>query len=204
MLQPEHHPPGLASLLPPGLGLSLRVSNLVLDFFSLVVPVLVVTLSTSYFLSPQLCFLKLFSFCSVKIWQILGGAWWAAVCGVAQSRTRLKRLSSSNTVITSVQDLAASPFPPSMLYIWLTFGWLLSVEKPVCLLLLRRQQDVWLSYLSEVGGLSHCHCLPGCGKGIKIIHGLKYTVEILQKQTHLQFLKKHISVCMNLWWVWFL
>ena len=24
-----------------------------------------------------------------------GGAWWAAVCGVAQSRTRLKRLSSS-------------------------------------------------------------------------------------------------------------
>ena len=25
-----------------------------------------------------------------------GGAWWAAVCGVAQSRARLKRLSSSN------------------------------------------------------------------------------------------------------------
>ena len=25
-----------------------------------------------------------------------GGAWWAAVCGVAQSRTRLKRLSSSS------------------------------------------------------------------------------------------------------------
>ena len=24
-----------------------------------------------------------------------GGAWWASVCGVAQSRTRLKRLSSS-------------------------------------------------------------------------------------------------------------
>ena len=24
-----------------------------------------------------------------------GGAWWAAICGVAQSRTRLKRLSSS-------------------------------------------------------------------------------------------------------------
>ena len=27
-----------------------------------------------------------------------GGAWWAAVCGVAQSRTRLKRLSSSSSV----------------------------------------------------------------------------------------------------------
>ena len=25
-----------------------------------------------------------------------GGAWWAAVCGVAQSRTRLKRLSRSS------------------------------------------------------------------------------------------------------------
>ena len=30
-----------------------------------------------------------------------GGAWWAAVCGVAQSRTRLKWLSSSRLVISS-------------------------------------------------------------------------------------------------------
>ena len=29
-----------------------------------------------------------------------GGAWWAAVYGVAQSRTRLKRLSSSNSGIS--------------------------------------------------------------------------------------------------------
>ena len=29
-----------------------------------------------------------------------GGAWWAAVCGVAQSRTRLKRLSSSSIAVT--------------------------------------------------------------------------------------------------------
>ena len=28
-----------------------------------------------------------------------GGAWWAAVCGVAQSRTRLKQLSSSSLSI---------------------------------------------------------------------------------------------------------
>ena len=27
-----------------------------------------------------------------------GGAWWAAVYGVAQSRTRLKRLSSSSSI----------------------------------------------------------------------------------------------------------
>ena len=26
-----------------------------------------------------------------------GGAWWAAICGIAQSRTRLKRLSSSSS-----------------------------------------------------------------------------------------------------------
>ena len=31
-----------------------------------------------------------------------GGAWWAAVSGVAQSQTRLKRLSSSSTTIICV------------------------------------------------------------------------------------------------------
>ena len=31
-----------------------------------------------------------------------GGAWWAAVYGVAQSRTRLKRLSSSSRLPTTV------------------------------------------------------------------------------------------------------
>ena len=38
------------------------------------------------------------------------GAWWAAVCGVAQSRTRLKRLSSSSRasqVVIVVQNLPA-------------------------------------------------------------------------------------------------
>ena len=39
-----------------------------------------------------------------------GGAWWAAICGVAQSRTRLKHLSSSSStrtvfLIVSVQNL---------------------------------------------------------------------------------------------------
>ena len=37
-----------------------------------------------------------------------GGAWWAAVYGVAQSRTRLKRLSSSSSRMTvSVQEACA-------------------------------------------------------------------------------------------------
>ena len=36
---------------------------------------------------------------SVLAWRIpgMGGAWWAAVYGIAQSRTRLKRLSSSRS-----------------------------------------------------------------------------------------------------------
>ena len=33
-----------------------------------------------------------------------GGAWWAAVYGVAQSRTRLKRLSSRSSSITQKND----------------------------------------------------------------------------------------------------
>ena len=34
-----------------------------------------------------------------------GGAWWAAVCGVAQSRTQLKRLSSSSSSIVMWEKL---------------------------------------------------------------------------------------------------
>ena len=35
-----------------------------------------------------------------------GGAWWAAIYGVAQSWTRLKRLSSSSSIDISQQDTA--------------------------------------------------------------------------------------------------
>ena len=37
---------------------------------------------------------------NILAWRILGtgGAWWAAVYGVTQSRTRLKRLSSSSSI----------------------------------------------------------------------------------------------------------
>ena len=40
---------------------------------------------------------------STLAWKIpwTGGAWWAAVSGVAQSRTRLKRLSSSSSMTDS-------------------------------------------------------------------------------------------------------
>ena len=50
-----------------------------------------------------------------------GGAWWAAVCGVAQSRTRLKRLSSSNssTLLVHKLHLCCSSHSP---YVYLLFG----------------------------------------------------------------------------------
>ena len=38
-----------------------------------------------------------------------GGAWWAAVSGVAQSRTRLKRLSSSSSSSRGQDTLGANP-----------------------------------------------------------------------------------------------
>ena len=40
-----------------------------------------------------------------------GGAWWAVVCGIAQSRTRLKRLSSSRYLPPLVLRKAGHPTP---------------------------------------------------------------------------------------------
>ena len=34
-----------------------------------------------------------------------GGAWWAAIYGVSQSRTRLKRLSSSSSIYPAVSEV---------------------------------------------------------------------------------------------------
>ena len=47
---------------------------------------------------------------SVLAWRIpgTGGAWWAAVYGVAQSRTRLKRLSSSSSKARAAKFLVMS------------------------------------------------------------------------------------------------
>ena len=39
-----------------------------------------------------------------------GGAWWAAVYGVAQSQTRLKRLSSSSSIYHQLYSYIMSPF----------------------------------------------------------------------------------------------
>ena len=42
---------------------------------------------------------------SVLAWRIpgMGEPWWAAIYGVAQSRTRLKRLSSSSSITVNIK-----------------------------------------------------------------------------------------------------
>ena len=42
--------------------------------------------------------------CSCLEYPRVGGAWWAAVSGVAQSRTRLKRLSSSSMLFLTLYE----------------------------------------------------------------------------------------------------
>ena len=44
-----------------------------------------------------------------------GGAWWAGVYGVAQSRTRLKRLSSSSSSIVEEKGTTCRRRPPSVI-----------------------------------------------------------------------------------------
>ena len=57
-----------------------------------------------------------------------GGAWWAAVCGVAQSRTWLKRLSSSSSILgKGCLLLGASNFRHTDLSsIWVFSSWLVN------------------------------------------------------------------------------
>ena len=57
---------------------------------------------------------------SILAWRIsgTGGAWWAAIYGVAQSQTRLKRLSSSNSSSSS----SSSRRYPKSIY-WAGYGW---------------------------------------------------------------------------------
>ena len=78
-----------------------------------------------------------------------GRAWWAAVYGVAQSRTRLKRLSSSSVIEVSLTGEKYTPntgFKPILLYLPCQLGFLLktfgyaSIVIEFCSLLLRERE----------------------------------------------------------------
>ena len=57
-----------------------------------------------------------------------GGAWWAAVYGVAQSRTRLKRLSSSSSISSKLNSRLNNP---DHLLIWMSRWCILENTKPL-------------------------------------------------------------------------
>ena len=59
-----------------------------------------------------------------------GEAWWAAIYGVAQSRTRLKRLSSSSSILWASLLAQTLKNPPAMQDIQVqSFGWEDRLEK---------------------------------------------------------------------------
>ena len=64
-----------------------------------------------------------------------GGAWWAAVYGVAQSRTRLKQLSSSSSSSSS-----STPYPPELGNILLCATYPILTSDILCLLTLSPPQ----------------------------------------------------------------
>ena len=61
-----------------------------------------------------------------------GGAWWAAIYGVAQSQTRLKRLSSSSRAMLSLFSYASWLSPVRLLGRNVCLGLLLTSDWVVC------------------------------------------------------------------------
>ena len=98
-----------------------------------------------------------------------GGSWWAAIYGVAQSRTQLKRLSSSSSVHAPMLFSLFIPLSPSyqpphlhkfVLYVCVSIAALKIGLSVLLLLLLRRGQQrmKWLDGITDsmdmgLGGL---------------------------------------------------
>ena len=87
-----------------------------------------ISLRMFYFFSVHLFFkvipkyfMEMATHSSVLAWRIPGenprdgGAWWAAIYGVAQSQTRLKGLSSSSSMCLFISKLLIHPSPISPL-----------------------------------------------------------------------------------------
>ena len=90
-----------------------------------------------------------------------GGAWWAAVYGVAQSRTRLKRLSSSSSSRNILHLVLKSTI--SILYFLMLF-YFCSVAKSCLTLWPHGLQHNRLSYPSPTPGIcsNSCPLSPWC------------------------------------------
>ena len=67
-----------------------------------------------------------------------GGAWWAAVCGVAQSRTQLKRFSSSSVYMLIPNSQVVPQPSPLVTVSFLCLG-VCFVNKLICIIFLRFQ-----------------------------------------------------------------
>ena len=72
-----------------------------------------------------------------------GWAWWAAVCGVTQSQTRLKRFSSSSSnLYGSISPSVCNPFLFSLPFLWLDSLWSLFSNRILLATLLPSDWDL--------------------------------------------------------------
>ena len=89
-----------------------------------------------------------------------GGAWWAAIYGVTQSRTRLKWLSSSSSIqsimSSAASDSFASSFPIQIL-LFLFLVWLLWLGLPVICWIEVMRVVILDLLLNSIGRLSTLH-----------------------------------------------
>ena len=92
------------------------------------------------------------------------GAWWAAVCGVTQSQTRLKRLSSSSSTIQALvekflNDLSLTSSIRDSEFLCVSPG-VVNAQARIVLqnILLRTTLPLWASDSTQ------CKCVGGWGK----------------------------------------
>ena len=115
-----------------------------------------------------------------------GGAWWAAVCGVAQSRTRLKRLSSSSRVLFGkpnherFKNISMIPLRSSLAFIFMSYQ---PLQPPVFLPCTQREIDVLRWTQETVHASGHSHTLVSlAGLSLPLLCPLNPT--LLQNAAH--------------------
>ena len=89
-----------------------------------------------------------------------GGAWWAAVCGVTQSQTRLKRLSSSSSSSSSILYWCFSFWLTSLCIIGSSFIHLIRTDSNVFFLMAEWNSIAYMyhSFLIHLSADGHLGC----------------------------------------------